>query len=125
MCIRDRIYSHSSSANLLVLGSANLDESLCGYFTKYDSSSADINPIGALSRTMVKSFLRWAGKERGMPTLLEIVAADDAISVARTIASPSSSTCASPLAMKVEASFGETPVESCCLLYTSPSPRDS
>lgn len=31
---------------LLVLGSANLDEGLRGYFTKYDCSSADINPIG-------------------------------------------------------------------------------
>lgn len=32
---------------LLVLGSANVDESLRGYLTKYDCSSADINPIGA------------------------------------------------------------------------------
>ena len=31
---------------LLVLGSANVDESLRGYMTKYDCSSADINPIG-------------------------------------------------------------------------------
>jgi NAD+ synthase (glutamine-hydrolysing) len=33
---------------LLVLGSANVDEALRGYLTKYDCSSADINPIGAL-----------------------------------------------------------------------------
>ena len=32
---------------LLVLGSANVDEGLRGYLTKYDCSSADINPIGA------------------------------------------------------------------------------
>lgn len=32
---------------LLVLGSANVDECLRGYLTKYDCSSADINPIGA------------------------------------------------------------------------------
>lgn len=31
---------------LLVLGSANVDEALRGYMTKYDCSSADINPIG-------------------------------------------------------------------------------
>ena len=31
--------------SLLVLGSANVDESLRGYFTKYDCSSADLNPI--------------------------------------------------------------------------------
>lgn len=35
--------------SLLVLGSCNVDESLRGYFTKYDCSSADINPIGAIS----------------------------------------------------------------------------
>ncbi len=31
---------------MLVLGSANVDECLRGYLTKYDCSSADINPIG-------------------------------------------------------------------------------
>ena len=30
----------------MVLGSANVDEGLRGYLTKYDCSSADINPIG-------------------------------------------------------------------------------
>lgn len=34
------------SGFLLVLGSANVDECLRGYLTKYDCSSADINPIG-------------------------------------------------------------------------------
>ena len=31
---------------LLVLGSGNVDEALRGYLTKYDCSSADLNPIG-------------------------------------------------------------------------------
>jgi NAD+ synthase (glutamine-hydrolysing) len=31
---------------LLVLGAANVDEALRGYFTKYDCSSSDIAPIG-------------------------------------------------------------------------------
>ena len=35
--------------SLLVLGSANVGESLRGYLTKYDCSSADINPIGGVS----------------------------------------------------------------------------
>ncbi len=35
---------------LLVLGSANVDEALRGYLTKYDCSSADINPIGGISK---------------------------------------------------------------------------
>ena len=34
------------SGFLLVLGSANVDEGLRGYLTKYDCSSADVNPIG-------------------------------------------------------------------------------
>ena len=37
------------SGFLLVLGSANVDEGLRGYLTKYDCSSADVNPIGKLS----------------------------------------------------------------------------
>jgi NAD+ synthase (glutamine-hydrolysing) len=36
----------AGGARLLVLGSANVDECLRGYFTKYDCSSADLNPIG-------------------------------------------------------------------------------
>ena len=35
---------------LLVLGSGNVDEALRGYLTKYDCSSADINPIGGFSK---------------------------------------------------------------------------
>ena len=38
------------SGFLLVLGSANVDEGLRGYMTKYDCSSADINPIGGISK---------------------------------------------------------------------------
>lgn len=34
------------SGFLLVLGTANVDECLRGYLTKYDCSSADLNPIG-------------------------------------------------------------------------------
>ena len=33
-----------------MLGSANVDETLRGYFTKYDCSSADLNPIGGISK---------------------------------------------------------------------------
>jgi NAD+ synthase (glutamine-hydrolysing) len=67
---------------LLVLGSANLDEGLRGkpkiknlttssykffkkillkkgYMTKYDCSSADVNPIGSISKMDLKKFLEW------------------------------------------------------------------
>jgi NAD+ synthase (glutamine-hydrolysing) len=47
---------------LLVLGSANVDEGLRGYMTKYDCSSADLNPIGAISKGDLKRMLAWAAK---------------------------------------------------------------
>ncbi|KAL6588188.1 hypothetical protein OROMI_001166 [Orobanche minor] len=39
---------HSKPGFYLVLGSSNVDEGLRGYLTKYDCSSADINPIGSI-----------------------------------------------------------------------------
>lgn len=44
---------------LLVLGSSNVDESLRGYFTKYDCSSADVNPIGGIGKSDLKRFLTY------------------------------------------------------------------
>ncbi|EOD49513.1 putative glutamine-dependent nad(+) synthetase protein [Neofusicoccum parvum UCRNP2] len=61
------------SGSLLVLGSANVDESLRGYLTKYDCSSADINPIGGISKTDLKAFIRWAGKEFDLPILEDFI----------------------------------------------------
>lgn len=60
---------------LLVLGSANVDEALRGYMTKYDCSSADLNPIGGISKVDLKLFLAWAARERGYTALAEIAAA--------------------------------------------------
>lgn len=40
------LWARGRPGGLLVLGSANVDEALRGYMTKYDCSSADINPIG-------------------------------------------------------------------------------
>ncbi|MCO5559701.1 hypothetical protein L7F22_013302 [Adiantum nelumboides] len=60
---------------LLVLGSANVDEALRGYLTKYDCSSADINPIGGISKTDLRKFLRWGAQNLGYPALAEIEAA--------------------------------------------------
>lgn len=58
---------------LLVLGSANVDEALRGYMTKYDCSSADINPIGGISKIDLKRFLEYAAINRQIPSLIEIV----------------------------------------------------
>ncbi|PPR03203.1 hypothetical protein CVT26_008051 [Gymnopilus dilepis] len=54
---------------LLVLGSANVDESLRGYLTKYDCSSADINPIGGISKTDLKKFIAYAEHAFDLPIL--------------------------------------------------------
>ncbi|KAL9263926.1 Glutamine-dependent NAD(+) synthetase-like protein [Drosera capensis] len=66
---------HNKSGFYLVLGSSNVDEALRGYLTKYDCSSADINPIGSISKTDLRSFLRWAADHLGYPSLAEIEAA--------------------------------------------------
>mmetsp|Transcript_23328 Transcript_23328/g.59695 ORF Transcript_23328/g.59695 Transcript_23328/m.59695 type:complete len:726 (-) Transcript_23328:433-2610(-) len=57
---------------LLVLGSANVDECLRGYLTKYDCSSADINPIGGISKGDLKAFLRWGAAHLGYPVLADV-----------------------------------------------------
>merc|ERR1712151_233429 len=57
---------------LLVLGSANVDEALRGYYTKYDCSAADINPIGGINKRDLKAFLEWAGKEKGISVLQRV-----------------------------------------------------
>ena len=58
---------------LLVLGSGNVDECLRGYLTKYDCSSADINPIGGISKTDLKAFLTWATTHLSLPILTSFV----------------------------------------------------
>lgn len=58
---------------LLVLGSSNVDEALRGYFTKYDCSSADINPIGGIAKNDLKSFLSYFRKKHGITALDNIL----------------------------------------------------
>ncbi|KAJ0330219.1 hypothetical protein COL5a_003277 [Colletotrichum fioriniae] len=60
---------------LLVLGSANVGESLRGYFTKYDCSSADINPIGSIDKADLKRFIAWAEKDFNIPCLHDFLTA--------------------------------------------------
>ncbi|XP_047341843.1 glutamine-dependent NAD(+) synthetase isoform X2 [Impatiens glandulifera] len=66
---------HKKPGFYLVLGSSNVDEGLRGYLTKYDCSSADINPIGSISKQDLRSFLRWAAVHLGYSSLAEIEAA--------------------------------------------------
>ncbi|KAK3312260.1 putative glutamine dependent NAD+ synthetase [Apodospora peruviana] len=61
--------------SLLVLGSANVGESLRGYLTKYDCSSADINPIGSIDKADLKRFIAWAEVNFDLPCLHEFLTA--------------------------------------------------
>ncbi|XP_076971513.1 glutamine-dependent NAD(+) synthetase isoform X1 [Tamandua tetradactyla] len=69
------LWSRGVPGGLLVLGSANVDESLLGYLTKYDCSSADINPIGSISKTDLQVFVRHCAEQFQLPALQSILAA--------------------------------------------------
>lgn len=72
---------YMSEGNRIVLATGNVDEGIMGYLTKYDCSSADINPIGGLCKADLKSYLRFCcsdlfkHKEDLVVTLQEIIAA--------------------------------------------------
>jgi NAD+ synthase (glutamine-hydrolysing) len=55
-----------------VLGTANIAEGLRGYLTKYDCSSADINPIGGINKSDLKAFLSWFSTQIDLPVFKEI-----------------------------------------------------
>lgn len=69
------LWVRNRPGGLLVLGSANVDEALRGYMTKYDCSSADVNPIGGVSKTDLKKFLLYAKDKFNLPILEEIIEA--------------------------------------------------
>ncbi|TQS37166.1 hypothetical protein Golomagni_02368 [Golovinomyces magnicellulatus] len=60
---------------LLVLGSGNLSEQLRGYYTKYDNSSADVNPIGGIDKSDLISFVTWASTNFSLPILTDFISA--------------------------------------------------
>ncbi|CUM67258.1 uncharacterized protein PRCAT00004951001 [Priceomyces carsonii] len=66
-------WTRNIAGGLLVLGSANVDECLRGYLTKYDCSSADINPIGGISKTDLKRFIHWAETNFELPILKDFL----------------------------------------------------
>jgi NAD+ synthase (glutamine-hydrolysing) len=67
------VRGRNGGGSLLVTSSANVDESLRGYLTKYDCSSADINPIGGISKTDLKSFIGWASTNFDLPILQDFL----------------------------------------------------
>lgn len=44
-------------------------------FLQYDCSSADINPIGSISKQDLRAFLRWAAIHLGYSSLADVEAA--------------------------------------------------
>ncbi|XP_012555047.1 glutamine-dependent NAD(+) synthetase isoform X1 [Hydra vulgaris] len=69
------LWSRGKQGGLLVLGSANVDECLLGYMTKYDCSSADINPIGGISKTDLKKFVFYCVEKFNFTSLIGILGA--------------------------------------------------
>ncbi|KAJ3055881.1 glutamine-dependent NAD(+) synthetase [Rhizophlyctis rosea] len=63
------LWFRGRNSALLVLGSANVDETLRGYFTKYDCSSADVNPIGGVSKVDLRKFIHYCIGAFQMPIL--------------------------------------------------------
>eukprot|EP00397_Hematodinium_sp_SG-2012_P012107 GEMP01012268.1.p1 GENE.GEMP01012268.1~~GEMP01012268.1.p1 ORF type:complete len:749 (-),score=146.15 GEMP01012268.1:787-3033(-) len=61
--------------SLLVLGSSNVDEALRGYYTKYDCSAADINPIGGIRKSDLRDFLLYSAKTYNLPILQAVAEA--------------------------------------------------
>jgi len=60
--------SLNESGFLLTLACSNADEVLIGYYTKYDASSGDLNPIGSMPKRFVNKTLEyysllWVSKE--------------------------------------------------------------
>lgn len=54
---------------------ANLMSALRGYLTKYDCSSADINPIGSIDKADLKRFIAWAKVNFEIPCLEDFLTA--------------------------------------------------
>ncbi|XP_077985397.1 glutamine-dependent NAD(+) synthetase-like [Glandiceps talaboti] len=69
------LWSRGMSGSLLVLGSTNVDESLRGYLTKYDCSSADVNPIGGLSKADLRKFVIYSRENFNFHSLDRILEA--------------------------------------------------
>ncbi|XP_070617816.1 glutamine-dependent NAD(+) synthetase [Erythrolamprus reginae] len=69
------LWTRGIPGGLLVLGTANVDESLRGYFTKYDCSSGDINPIGGISKADLKCFIQYCIENFQLTSLKSIISA--------------------------------------------------
>ncbi|XP_050532242.1 glutamine-dependent NAD(+) synthetase [Daktulosphaira vitifoliae] len=67
------LWVRGRQGGLLVLGSSNVDEALRGYMTKYDCSSADVNPIGGISKSDLKMYLKYFRNKHSLVALDDII----------------------------------------------------
>lgn len=56
--------AQQSKQLLLVVGSANADEGRMGYFTKWDASAADLNPLASLSKQDIRRMVAHLARGR-------------------------------------------------------------
>jgi NAD+ synthase (glutamine-hydrolysing) len=81
LCAQLFPWLRGSNGFLLVLSSANVDEALRGYMTKYDCSSADLNPIGGMCKGDLNRMLCWVAEKYHLGVLSEIAAAAPSVSL--------------------------------------------
>ncbi|KAK4886603.1 hypothetical protein RN001_002874 [Aquatica leii] len=105
---------------LLVLGSANVDEALRGYMTKYDCSSADINPIGGISKTDLKSFLKHCKERFNIAIIGDILNAQPTAELEPLVDGKIQQTDEEDMGMTYNelSVFGKLRKESCCGPYS-------
>jgi NH3-dependent NAD+ synthetase len=51
-----------------------LEENLTGHYAKYDTSSADLNPIGGMLKSHSRQMLGWIANNYDYPTLNQAAA---------------------------------------------------
>jgi len=71
---RDPIkYGKSSNGFFLTVATGNQCETIFGYYTKYDCSSGDVNPIASLNKFQIKNILVFASDHMKLTKLLPII----------------------------------------------------
>ena len=58
---------------LLVMSCSDLDENLFGHIAKYDTSAADINPVGSILKSHSSEMMMWISETFDYPLLVEAV----------------------------------------------------
>ncbi|XP_074651394.1 glutamine-dependent NAD(+) synthetase-like isoform X2 [Tubulanus polymorphus] len=114
------LWARGRAGGLLVLGSANVDEGLRGYMTKYDCSSADINPIGGISKTDLRAFIHHCIEKFGFKSLERIFAATPSAELEPLVQGQVAQTDEDDMGMTYEelSTYGRLRKQACCGPYS-------